>query len=47
MTTIELDTASAWVVFIIGVAAVLAQVVIAVTSLVVVPRNRRPQTALA
>ncbi|KQV25705.1 cardiolipin synthase [Yonghaparkia sp. Root332] len=47
MTTIELDTASAWVVFIIGVAAVLAQVVIAVTSLVMVPRNRRPQTALA
>lgn len=47
MTTIELDTASAWVVFIIGVAAVLAQIVIAITSLVVVPRNRRPQTALA
>ena len=47
MTTIELDTASAWVVFIIGVAAVLAQIVIAVTSLVIVPRNRRPQTALA
>lgn len=47
MTTIQLDTASAWVVFIIGVAAVLAQVVIAVTSLVLVPRNRRPQTALA
>lgn len=47
MTTIELDTASAWVVFIIGVVAVLAQIVIAVTSLVIVPRNRRPQTALA
>lgn len=47
MTTIELDTASAWVVFIIGVAAVLAQIVIAVTSLIIVPRNRRPQTALA
>lgn len=47
MTTIELDTASAWVVFIIGVAAVIAQIVIAITSLVVVPRNRRPQTALA
>jgi len=47
MTTIELDTASAWVVFIIGVVAVLAQLVIAVTSLVFVPRNRRPQTALA
>ncbi len=47
MTTIELDTASAWVVFIIGGAAVLAQIVIAITSLVVVPRNRRPQTALA
>ena len=47
MTTIELDTASAWVIFIIGVVAVLAQIVIAVTSLVIVPRNRRPQTALA
>lgn len=47
MTTVELDTASAWVIFIIGVIAVLAQIVIAITSLVIVPRNRRPQTALA
>ncbi|GAA1696143.1 cardiolipin synthase [Microcella alkalica] len=47
MTTVELDTASAWVVAIIGAAAVLAQIAIAITSLVVVPRNRRPQTALA
>ena len=47
MTTVELDTASAWVIFITGVVAVLAQIVIAITSLVFVPRNRRPQTALA
>lgn len=47
MTTIQLDTASAWVVFIVGVAAVIAQVAFSIIALFVVPRNRRPQTALA
>jgi cardiolipin synthase A/B len=47
MTTIELDTAAAWVTLIVAGAAILAIVVIALVSLVVVPRNRRPQTALA
>lgn len=47
MTTVELDTAAAWIVVIIGALLVVAVVVIALVSLVVVPRNRRPQTALA
>lgn len=45
--TLTLDSTSAWVTVIITGALVLLQVAIAVTSLVVVPRNRRPQTALA
>jgi cardiolipin synthase A/B len=47
MTTIQLDTAFAWVTLIVVSLAILAQVVISIVSLAVVPRNRRPQTALA
>src|SRR6476661_11194506 len=47
MTTIELDTASAWVTLIVGALLVIATVAIAIGSLFIVPRNRRPQTALA
>jgi cardiolipin synthase len=47
MTTLELDTASAWVTVIVVGLLAFAQVAFSITALFVVPRNRRPQTALA
>jgi len=44
---LRLDSTSAWITVIVGGALLLAQFLIAVTSLVIVPRDRRPQTALA
>lgn len=44
---IVLDTASAWIALIVSVLVLISVVVIAITSLVIVPRNRRPQSALA
>ena len=44
---LRLDSTSAWVTLIVGSGLLLAQFVIAITSLAIVPRNRRPQTALA
>ena len=44
---LSLDSTSAWVTLLVGGALLLAQFVIAITSLVIVPRNRKPQTALA
>ncbi len=47
MTTVELDTAAAWIAVIVTGLLAVAVIAIAIVSLAIVPRNRRPQTALA